>query len=80
MDISSRPLKWLQLTHDSGSNDFPSWSPDNRHIVFERTIGGKSQIWTMLVDGTQQQQLTTSGQQLHAQLELEVVAARASCL
>jgi TolB protein len=60
MDDSSR--KWLQLTHDSGSNDFPSWSPDNRHIVFERTIGGKTQIWSMLVDGTQQKQLTTSGQ------------------
>src|ERR1035437_6340331 len=23
MDISSKPLKWLQLTHDAGSNDFP---------------------------------------------------------
>jgi TolB protein len=62
MDISSRPLKWLQLTHDSGSNDYPSWSPDNRHIVFERTIGGRTQVWSMLVDGTQQHQLTTSGQ------------------
>ena len=62
MDISTRPLKWLQLTHESGSNDFPSWSPDNRHIVFERTIGGKAQIWSMLVDGTQQKQLTTTGQ------------------
>jgi TolB protein len=62
MDISTRPLKWLQLSHDSGSNDYPSWSPDNRHIVFERTIGGRTQIWSMLVDGTQQHQLTTSGQ------------------
>ena len=59
MDESSR--KWLQLTHDSGTCDFPSWSPDNRHIVFERTIGGKTQIWSMLVDGTQQRQLTTVG-------------------
>jgi TolB protein len=62
MDISTRPLKWLQLTHESGSNDFPSFSPDNRHIVFERTVGGKAQIWSMLVDGTQQKQLTTTGQ------------------
>jgi TolB protein len=61
MDISSRPLKWIQLTHESGSCDFPTWSPDNRHIVFERSIGGKTQIWSMLVDGTQQKQLTTVG-------------------
>ena len=61
MDISSKPLKWLQLTHDSGSNDFPSWSPDGRHIVFERKIGGHTEIWSMLADGTQQKQLTNSG-------------------
>jgi TolB protein len=60
MDISTH--KWLQLTHDSGSNDYPSWSPDNRHIVFERTIGGRTQLWSMLVDGTQQHQLTNAGQ------------------
>jgi TolB protein len=52
---------YLQITHESGSNDFPSWSPDNRHIVFQRTIGGHTQIWTMLPDGTQQQQLTHAG-------------------
>ena len=59
MDIAS--LKWLQLTHDSGSNDFPSWSPDGRHIVFERAIGGRNAIWTMLADGTEQHELTHSG-------------------
>jgi TolB protein len=59
MDIAS--MKWLQLTHDSGSNDFPSWSPDNRHIVFERTIGGHTEIWSMLSDGTEQHELTHSG-------------------
>ncbi len=55
MDIASK--RWLQLTHGSGSNDFPSWAPDGRHIVFERG----AQIWTMLADGTEQHQLTHSG-------------------
>jgi len=59
MDIASK--RWEQLTHDAGSNDFPSWAPDGRHIVFERQIGGHTQIWSMLADGTQQQQLTRTG-------------------
>jgi TolB protein len=60
MDIASK--RWKQLTHDSGSNDFPSWSPDQRHIVFERTINRRTELWSMLADGTQQQQLTKDGQ------------------
>jgi TolB protein len=60
MDIASK--RWMQLTHDSGSNDFPSWSPDGRHIVFERTVGRRAQIWSMLADGTQQQELTHGGE------------------
>jgi TolB protein len=58
-DIAS--LHWLQVTHESGSNDYPFWAPDGRHIVFERTIGGHSDIWTMLADGTEQHQLTRTG-------------------
>jgi len=61
MEIASKPLRWLQLTHEAGSNDFPSWAPDNRHIVFERSIGGHTEIWSMLADGTQQHQLTHTG-------------------
>ncbi len=59
MDIASK--NWLQVTHESGVNDFPSWSPDGRHIAFQRQIGHRTQIWTMLADGTHQQQLTFSG-------------------
>lgn len=59
MDIASK--RWLQLTHDAGSNDFPCWAPDGRHIVFERSIGGHAQVWSMLADGTDQHQLTRTG-------------------
>ncbi|WP_044934618.1 Tol-Pal system beta propeller repeat protein TolB [Pseudacidobacterium ailaaui] len=59
MDIASK--RWTQLTHDSGRCDFPSWSPDSRHIVFQREDGNGTQIWTMLADGTEQHQLTHGG-------------------
>ena len=59
MDIVSR--QWVQLTHDGGRNDFPSWSPDGRHIVFQSSRSGSEQIWSMLADGSNARQLTTSG-------------------
>ncbi len=59
MDIASK--RWTQLTHDSGANDFPSWSPDSRHIVFQREQNGQTELWMMLADGTDQQQLTHDG-------------------
>jgi TolB protein len=59
MDIGSR--QFVQLTHSEGKNENPSWAPDGRHLVFASTRSGKSQIYTMLADGTQVKQLTTQG-------------------
>jgi len=59
MDIASK--QWVQLTHDGGRNDFPWWSPDGRHIVFQSSRSGKEEIWEMLADGTKLHQLTFTG-------------------
>jgi TolB protein len=59
MDIASRQI--VQLTHDGGRNDFPSWSPDGRHIVFQSNRSGTEEIWSVLADGTHLQQLTRQG-------------------
>jgi TolB protein len=59
MDVVSK--QWVQLTHDGGRNDFPSWAPDGRHIVFQSNRSGSLQIWEMLADGSNQKQVTTSG-------------------
>ena len=59
MDVASH--QWVQLTHDGGRNDFPSWAPDNRHIVFQSNRTGRDEIWTMLADGSQQKQVTFNG-------------------
>jgi len=59
MDVGSR--QYLQLTHSEGRNENPCWGPDGRHIVFMSNRSGKSQIYTMLADGSQVKQLTAQG-------------------
>ena len=50
-----------QITHDAGDNERPRWAPDGRHIVFESSRHGNTQIFSMLLDGTKIRQLTTTG-------------------
>jgi TolB protein len=62
MEVSTK--RWIQLTHDSGHNDFPSWSPDGRHITYASSPDGRmehTRIWSMLADGTLQRALSSPG-------------------
>ncbi len=59
MDLASHQL--AELTRDTGENERPSWAPDGRHLVFESTRSGSLQIWSMLADGSEPRQLTTTG-------------------
>jgi TolB protein len=62
MDIGSKEP--IQLTHGNGRNENPWWAPDGLHIVFSIKKGNSTQLYTMLADGTNVQQLTTQGNNL----------------
>jgi TolB protein len=59
MDVASK--RYNQLTHDEGRNENPSWAPDGTHLAFASTRGGRSQIYSMLANGTEAQRLTSDG-------------------
>ena len=59
MDIASREI--VQLTHGEGRNENPSWAPDGTHLVYSSKRDRRTQLWTMLADGTAKRQLTTQG-------------------
>ncbi len=55
MEVATK--KWIQLTNGMGQCDFPTWSPDGRHIAFAVGSGVRGQIWSMLADGTEKHKL-----------------------
>ena len=70
-DIGLTDLVTLEsqvLTSRQGSHEAPAYSPDGRKIAYasKRVSGGRSntQIWVMDIDGTNQRQLTTNGNNL----------------
>jgi TolB protein len=66
MEIANPEGRIIQLTHDAGRNEHPTWSPDGRHIAFESTRGGSRQVWTMLANGQNPKQLTKAGENWNA--------------
>ena len=50
-----------QLTFGEGNNESPSFSPNGRHIAFNSTRTGKTQIFTMARDGKDLRQITRVG-------------------
>jgi Tol biopolymer transport system component len=55
-------LKQLTYKHQDSE---ASWSPDGQKIIFTRKLNGKSDVWMMNADGSDQQQLTfRSGENL----------------
>lgn len=57
IDVASK--RWIQLTNGMGQCDFPTWSPDGRHIAFAVGSGPRGQIWSMLADGTDKHKLAS---------------------
>ena len=53
--------KYVQLTHNGERNDFPSWAPDGRHIVFQSGASYHKQLFSVAADGSVPVQLTHAG-------------------
>ena len=50
LDLTGRSEP-VQLTHGDRNDSNPQWSPDGRHLAFNRTDNDKSQIWILPLTG-----------------------------
>jgi TolB protein len=58
-EVSSGRIR--QLTNNGGSNESPSWAPDGRHLVFQSNRTGTTQLYIMLLDGSELRMITRQG-------------------
>jgi TolB protein len=58
-DLRTHTVK--QLTHGEGRNERPTWAPDGKHLAFQSDRSGATQIYSMLANGLDVQQLTRTG-------------------
>ncbi|NGP75464.1 hypothetical protein G3570_02385 [Balneolaceae bacterium YR4-1] len=49
---------WINLTNIEAGDNWPSWSPDGKKILFQSSRSGNLDIWLMNKDGTDPIQLT----------------------
>ena len=61
INLATREVR--QLTFGEGTNESPSFAPNGRHVAFTSTRAGKTQIFTIAVDGNRQslRQITRLG-------------------
>lgn len=52
---------YVQLTHNGQRNDYPSWAPDGRHVVFTSGRPGHWQLFTILADGSNPAEISRRG-------------------
>jgi TolB protein len=56
----------VQLTHNSGDNESPTWSPDASLILFSSTREGPSRLYVMTCFGNDQRRLMIlNGEQMN---------------
>jgi TolB protein len=50
-----------QITFGEGSNESPAWAPNGRHLAFTSTRAGRTQVFSVDLDGKNVRQLTRDG-------------------
>jgi len=58
--ISNRDDSGHTRITEGGTDSFPSWSPNGNTIAFSRDMGGNVDIYTVNIDGTNLQRLTSA--------------------